>query len=129
MRCSSDQVEAVYDWASRFTAESRHQLLASVDYYWPREIAELRIKLVQSKRQLIAVLGCQGIGKTSAMYARDTTLDNNFYSSLFAPAKDKKTSDNLVRQVISLNFTDLKNHGKVDKSTSLRFLGVIESLH
>ena len=125
MRCSSDQVEAVYDWESRFTAESRHQLLASVDYYWPREIDELRIRLLKSKRQLMAVLGCQGIGKTSAMYALDMTLDNNFYSSLLAPAKDKKGDHNVSRQVISLNLTDLKNHDKVDKSTSLRFWGLL----
>ncbi|MFH0848714.1 MAG: winged helix-turn-helix transcriptional regulator [archaeon] len=120
-----DPVEAVYDWASRFTAESRGQLLSVLEYHWSSEISELASRLLHSKRQLIAVLGCQGVGKTSAMYALDGVLDKDFYYSLFTRAKNKRGGESPNRQVISLNYTDLKNHGEIAKSTLLQFCGLL----
>jgi len=109
MKSSASSVSDVYDWASRLTAESRNSLVAAAEYYWPTETRRLHNRLLQSQRQLIAVLGCQGVGKTSAMLALDLALNIEFYRhALTAKTKNGNAAlKNIKPRAIALNYSDL----------------------
>ena len=56
---------ALYDWASRLTAEAG----GTEEYYWTQQTERLVSKLKLTKRALIGVIGVQGAGKSAAMRA------------------------------------------------------------
>lgn len=67
---SEDKLGQIRSWASCLTAEERHHAWTLVNYVWPKSIIRLRDELLKSsRRKLVAVVGVQGVGKTSALQA------------------------------------------------------------
>ena len=66
----------VYEWASKLTAEARGYDRDA--YCWTVEGKRLLRTLTLSKRNLIAVVGLQGVGKTSLMQALQDELSRRF---------------------------------------------------
>jgi plasmid maintenance system antidote protein VapI len=58
--------KALYEWASKLTAESTGESITQ-EYYWTPEAKRILTKLKLTKRGLIGVLGVQGAGKSAAM--------------------------------------------------------------
>ncbi len=109
-------VERVYDWASRLTAESRI-IPWTVNYCWPAEVKQLQARLIQGQRQLIAVLGCQGIGKTSAMQALELEFNRDFWREVFKPKEDYRIPFEIKRKTFASNLSDIRNF--LDAQTSV----------
>lgn len=109
---------AVYDWASKLTAESRELTWTDTDYHWPPVIKQLYERLVRSERQLIAVLGRQGIGKTSAMQALELRFNRELHELI--SKKEENSPSAIARQAIALNYGDLQSFLTGEKSSFCR---------
>ncbi len=119
---TDEPVEDVCDWASRLTAEARISFWTVSDYYWPTEVKLLHARLLQAQRQLIAVLGCQGVGKTSAMQALVYEFNRDFWRRLVKSKNVKKSMVGLKRQVFSSNLSEIRDFLDVQRSVdSLQF--------
>ncbi len=62
-------VEKVYSWASKLSAEARGPLAALDFYVWPDSIRPITFGLDEDEGRLIALVGLQGVGKSSALLA------------------------------------------------------------
>lgn len=109
---------AVYDWASKLTAESRMFAWIATEYHWPAEIKELYNRLLRSKRELIAVLGHQGVGKTSAMQALEFEFNRELWVEALERTREgeKKSESHAKARAIALNYSDLQGFLNLTRS-------------
>jgi len=120
-------VDAVYDWANKLTAESRGLTWTIQDYYWPPVIKDLSRRLTKSQRELIAVVGCQGVGKTSAMQALEHDLEFDFEAAVMIVLENKYKMSSSKPQVMALNYSDLERFLDLQDSEAFRLSGIMQS--
>ncbi len=73
---SRRELDEIRNWASSLTAEEREPTWVRDAYLWPRRIESLREQLKIARRKLVAVVGVQGVGKTSAMLGLEHSFQN-----------------------------------------------------
>jgi len=84
---SDDKLGQIRSWASCLTAEERHPVWTQLYYVWPNSITRLRDEVLKSsRRKLVAVVGIQGVGKTSALEA----LEFDYLAPRIADALDQR---------------------------------------
>jgi hypothetical protein len=65
----SNRIKEVYSWASQLASESRSQGWIDEWYIWPNELNTVLRKLSVMSGGVIGLIGFQGVGKSSALYA------------------------------------------------------------
>jgi hypothetical protein len=70
---TSERIKEVYDWASLLAVENRDRDWLKY-YYWTEPAKLLLLRLRNTKRGLIALIGLQGTGKTTTLMAIGATL-------------------------------------------------------
>jgi len=84
---SDDKLGQIRSWASCLTAEERNRVWTLLYYVWPNSITRLRDEVLKSsRRKLVAVVGIQGVGKTSALQA----LEFDYLAPRIADALDQR---------------------------------------
>ena len=84
---SDDKLGQIRSWASCLTAEERNRVWPLLYYVWPNSITRLRDEVLKSsRRKLVAVVGIQGVGKTSALQA----LEFDYLAPRIADALDQR---------------------------------------
>jgi GTPase SAR1 family protein len=73
----SNLVQEVYSWSSQLASESRSQGWIDEWYVWPEELNIVLRKLSVMSGGVIGLIGLQGVGKSSALYAIEHFLLND----------------------------------------------------
>src|SRR5208282_1935579 len=71
---SSARMGEVYSWASQLASESREPQWISDSYLMPNEVSHLLTHLRSVRGALVGLVGLQGVGKSSALLALATSL-------------------------------------------------------
>jgi len=110
-----ENIREVLGWALMTRAEERRFGWESY-YYWPVSVRRVLERLEAGWGQLIGVIGLQGVGKTSAMYALEDALVEKI------KAKAEKRGEAPFNPVVALNWASLEQliEGEGDPHGSFR---------
>ena len=70
---SSASIDEICSWASQLAAESRDRDAMLESYVWPKSLLGITELLRGMRGGLVAVIGLQGVGKSTALMVLETT--------------------------------------------------------